>query len=1390
MSDDPPGELLGSGESDGLNGHGDCAKEGNPVNILSRNKYQREVDFVGPGRLPLKIVRSYNSHSAASQPTLHHEFGRGWSGGFGDKIVAITPPEPSLPSHSVLIQTESGYRFSLSTDGDGVWETTSGRTLSFSYDVDRDLYLWIDEGIKKTFSGNGELLMESNEFGESLTYHYVSNSSPALLERINHSFGGHLTFTYNHLNRITAITGALGEQYRYSYNNFGMLESAERPKTEGSETVNYDYGTLTSTLSLLQSISYPEGGGLYAEFEYSPDRKAKRTQHVTSGIAVEGVDFLELQNSPQIKVQTTNPNNKQTVYIYEEIAGLQRLVKVDGIAIGSCAASNSHYTYDAYGFYDKITDEEGNITDYDYSRDGQLTAITTGFGTSEARTTTTESHSIWMKPTSVSTALLDVSFEIEELTGRVLEIRQTNKAPHGIPGQQRVSTITYENYPDSLNVKKMTIDGPRNDVDDHTFYDFDTSGRLVKIAQRVSSGISLTTEFGNFDAYGRARRVTTPAGMIENRVYDLNGRLLSSSRTIDGHVRTIQFAYNGAGDLETVTFPDGVVENYSYDSARRLKSVIRGELAVVGDTAQSRHFAYDEASNITGESRMDKAYTWFPNPYCPQGGGFGFGNGGQCSPGWYMETAELRYSMSYEYDELNRLVKQVWDNDERDRKYTYRKDNRLASSMDGYDQVTSYGYTANSEPDDTTFRDGGISEVSYDEDGRIDGVRDALGQWTYYHRDGFGDTWRVISPATGTTDYEYDLAGNLTKKTDARGVVLNHNYDALGRLTETTVGTSSTPIHTFEYDTDQPGYLYRVVDEAGTHTFVRDEEGRVTSRTDTLSGMTLTTSTTYDVYGRMDTMTYPSGLVVDYDYDTFGQIESISASGGGLSSSTVIDGISHYPFGPIRHFTYGNGEERSQTLDINYELSWLMSGLHANRTFTRDLNGNIESFDNRSYEYDLMDRLDRHTGPDGTYEYDYDLNGNREWHKRNGVLTNYSYNASKTRLNALSGGISEPRSYDANGNTVQIGNRYFDHNDLNRLWRYREGSLTVTYAHNAFGERQLKQQGSTTTRFVYNGPNLLHEQVGTTKRDYIYLAGEPVGLVKNGSLYYIHNDHLGRPEVVTNASKSVVWNSQNNAFGNTPGVDLIGNLNVGFPGQYYDIESGTYYNYFRTYDPNTGRYLQSDPIGLDGGLNTYVYAISNPITRTDSFGLKPDFEAPYEVFGDIPPSERQRLICEGAVIVAENAPVTGVVIAVGDLILNPSGEGLVNVVLSAGGPFGKFFKKGADVVRSSRNVPSSGSLKNASGNLDDAAAAARNQPHQREITQHAQQRLNGRDSRVTNESMEASIVNGQRRLDPETGKTVHDLPASQSPTGRGVTTVTNHRGGVVTVIDKGSKFEP
>jgi RHS repeat-associated protein len=93
----------------------------------------------------------------------------------------------------------------------------------------------------------------------------------------------------------------------------------------------------------------------------------------------------------------------------------------------------------------------------------------------------------------------------------------------------------------------------------------------------------------------------------------------------------------------------------------------------------------------------------------------------------------------------------------------------------------------------------------------------------------------------------------------------------------------------------------------------------------------------------------------------------------------------------------------------------------------------------------------------------------------------------------------------------------------------------------------------------------------------------------------------------------VVWRWDNNdPFGaNVPDENPSGvgafTFNLRFPGQYFDKETNTHYNYYRDYDPNTGRYVESDPIGLEGGLNTYTYVLGNPPTFVDPLGLEIGF---------------------------------------------------------------------------------------------------------------------------------------------------------------------------------------
>jgi RHS repeat-associated protein len=112
-------------------------------------------------------------------------------------------------------------------------------------------------------------------------------------------------------------------------------------------------------------------------------------------------------------------------------------------------------------------------------------------------------------------------------------------------------------------------------------------------------------------------------------------------------------------------------------------------------------------------------------------------------------------------------------------------------------------------------------------------------------------------------------------------------------------------------------------------------------------------------------------------------------------------------------------------------------------------------------------------------------------------------------------------------------------------------------------------------------------------------------------IYYYHNDHLGTPQRLTDATGTVAWAADYLPFG---GVDITVETvenNLRFAGQYYDEETGLHYNYHRYYDPATGRYLTADPIGLNGGINLFAYVSNNPVNFIDPWGL---------MIGDMPPA--------------------------------------------------------------------------------------------------------------------------------------------------------------------------
>ncbi|MFH2048312.1 MAG: RHS repeat-associated core domain-containing protein, partial [bacterium] len=176
--------------------------------------------------------------------------------------------------------------------------------------------------------------------------------------------------------------------------------------------------------------------------------------------------------------------------------------------------------------------------------------------------------------------------------------------------------------------------------------------------------------------------------------------------------------------------------------------------------------------------------------------------------------------------------------------------------------------------------------------------------------------------------------------------------------------------------------------------------------------------------------------------------------------------------------------------------------------------------------------------------------------------------------------------------------RTFDYNHNNRLVKISEGTTVLAeFSYDGFGRRVKKISGGlTTTYYMYDQEDNLIAELsadGVVQKEYIYLGSEPVAMKVYGAqagIYYFLNDHLGTPQKLINNTGTIVWEAAYLPFGEAQVIIETITNNLRFPGQYYDSETGLYYNWNRYYDPSTGRYLTPDPIGLEGGdVNLYSY---------------------------------------------------------------------------------------------------------------------------------------------------------------------------------------------------------
>jgi len=274
----------------------------------------------------------------------------------------------------------------------------------------------------------------------------------------------------------------------------------------------------------------------------------------------------------------------------------------------------------------------------------------------------------------------------------------------------------------------------------------------------------------------------------------------------------------------------------------------------------------------------------------------------------------------------------------------------------------------------------------------------------------------------------------------------------------------------------------------------------------------------------------------------------------------------------------------------------------------------------KAFGFDKLDRL-THYEDNSTNEYQnfsYDANGNRLTQNQEVNQTRrFSYIANSNILTAIKyyHTIDENTTnvtkdinytYDKTGNIIADEKHTYSYDARNRLIAIDNN---VTYQYNYDNKRVSKTVNGVTTYFIYDAHKLVgeYDENGDLIKEYVYNGSTPIAVITPTTIEKIYADHLDTPRRVADNANNIVWKWESSPFGETKPTGTY-TLNLRFPGQYFDSESGTHYNINRDYNPVTGRYIQSDPIGFDGGVNSYLYVGGKPISAVDFNGLKLYFE--------------------------------------------------------------------------------------------------------------------------------------------------------------------------------------
>ena len=772
--------------------------------------------------------------------------------------------------------------------------------------------------------------------------------------------------------------------------------------------------------------------------------------------------------------------------------------------------------------------------------------------------------------------------------------------------------------------------GPLYREDQHTRFQFDAAGNVIseRSWSRDAAQDELLVE-RVFDAYNRIDKITR-GSITEDLDYNPDGTLAAQT---DGNLNTTRYRYDAfkrltsterigrvittlnydrQGNTIAVTDPENHTTRYGYDDlGNRLwqdspdSGISKyhyneaGQLSLQTD-ARGQHSAlsYDAAGRVTAVDREGADYDiGYRYDNCSNG----LGRLCEVTTGW-------GHSIRYTWNALGELASAT--SNEGRIAYTYGPQGTLASIEYPSGRVVRYTVDSGGLVQEIRLQASGLPEavlvdsIAYSALGRPIAWRFANGLETVVELDGRHRPLRIDVPGVSSwVASDYDADDNLLGVATGGNEFAFH-YDALDRLTG---AESAERTLVFDYD-DVGNRLSRTSDgivESGSYApgsnrleafgdrqYAVDPNGNTTALS---IGQSLLRSYLYSSHNRLTAAIdgASSESLATYRYDAHGQ----------RVEKTSVEGVRKFLYGPsgellavtdgagkvLHEYVYVDGrplvdlselpdtppQEAPETVIIDDGQASVFGSNWQSKSSSSAINGSFlqnRKRDNRGVYWYIDD-----TGASGTYDVFV------RWLNAPGDGTSTRYNV-RIINDALNG-------YDSSYITVQ----HADHQPGDWVLL---GNFDIKPRHASL--RQMVQLTGFDNPYGSEGAFL--------EADAIKLVPTfaPAG---SSDTRFIHGDHLGTPQFVTDDDGQVVWSANYLPFGEATvdedpdGDGIAYELNLRFPGQYFDAETGLHYNYFRTYDPTIGRYLETDPIGIAGGLNTFAYAEGNPQKFSDFFGL-------------------------------------------------------------------------------------------------------------------------------------------------------------------------------------------